>query len=190
MPNMKVVIEVESHVWEAIPELARYLGLSSDARTANTVSEIFNAMAESTYIESQLTQDKTVGFGAHNDALQTLNEILDPSISKEVVIREMQGLMAIGKSLDEWFEDYHAADPTDPWITRVLGMPDGVDAVLWRLALASTYQVIKDPNERRATTTWQLIEKTYHLMKKNVDNSPSPGDNGAVASSNDTVPKP
>lgn len=190
MPNMKVVIEVEAHIWEVLPDIARQLKLPSDARNADTASEIFNTLAEFSYMDTIANPNHTVGFGVHNDALQTLNEILDPSIAKEVVVSTMQGLMAVGKSLDEWFEDYHAADPSDPWITKVLGMPAEVDTMLWRLALASVYQVIRDPLERRSTTTWQLIEKTYHLMKKNVDNSPAPGDNGAVASSNDTVPKP
>lgn len=180
MPNMKVVIEVEQEAWDAIPRVARYLELPSDAQTAKVASEIFEQLILEKDIDAKFAfGESVIGHGANNDALQTLNEILDPSISRDVVVTKIQDVMATGKTTGEWFEEY-SADPDDLWIRNILAISE--NQLFWKLALVSVYQVIKDPTERRATTTWQLIEKTYHLMQKNVDNSPPTGDNGAVPS--------
>ena len=161
MPKMKVVITVEAAIWEALPTLARYLKLPSDARTAETVTQIFDHCASELLFESGVPPPAT----KPGDSQKALDEILDPDIS--VPLKDIAAIAdhpADRPTLLEEFQEIATAYPQDPWVLKVLSVVDG-EHEHWKMALAAVYLVIQ-VEDRRTIQTWDLIERTYRLMRK------------------------
>lgn len=186
MSKLRVLLSVDSAAWAAIPAVARWLSLPSDAQTPEVASMVFEALVMDAYLESaagHVTIETTGGVE------QAVDAILDPNISKkdfvlQILVSTAQGT---GLTLSEHFDEFALADPLDVWIKAVEAKTE--DNVLWRIALASTYRVIKG-DERRLPTTWALIARTYHLLHKSVDNGSKEGENSNSPSSETTLPKP
>lgn len=185
MPRIKVLLDIDSKVWDAVPTVARWLNLTADVQNAAVASQMFEALVMEAYFEARAGH-VTISVTSEFQAEQALSELLDPDVSTPVVLSKAIAHPGIGKSLIDLFDEY-AKDANDPWIKLVLAKTENL--VQWKKSLAAVYQVIQG-SDRLPVGTWQLIEKTYHLLKKSVDNSPPEGDNGSVPSGTSQPLKP
>lgn len=184
MSKLRVLLSVDSAAWAAIPVVARWLSLPSDAQTPEVAAMVFESLVMDAYLEAaagHVTIETTGGVE------QAVDELLDPNISKNLTLHLLTSAGKVtGETLSELFDRFALEDPLDVWIKAVQAKVE--DNVLWRIALASTYQVIKG-DERRLPTTWALIARTYHLLKKSVDNGSSEGDNSNSPPGENNPPK-
>lgn len=172
MSKLSVLLTVDSAAWAAVPSVARWLSLPSDAQTPEVASMVFEALVMDAYMESAAGHITIETSGGVDAAVQ---ELLDPSISVPITVRAMVKMAeTTGLTLNELFDQYENEDPHDIWVKAVQAKSE--DNLLWRAALASTYQVIPG-DERRLPTTWALIVRTYHLLKKGVDTGETLRDN-------------
>lgn len=183
MPRNKVILDIDSKVWDAIPTVARWLNLTADVQNAAVASEMFEALVMEAYFEAKAGHSMLEVDACGAEA--ALSALLDPDVSTPVVLSKAIEQPDVGKTLLELFDEY-AQDTTDTWVKMVLSKTENITE--WKLALAAVYQVVKG-SDRLPLGTWSLIEKTYHLLKKSVDNSPSQGDNGSVPSGTSQQPK-
>lgn len=191
MPKVKVVIEIESNVWDAVPDLARTLELTSDAQTPETASRLFEYLVQQAMFELALPQPgvRTNAAGQPFDPTAALSALLDPNVALPIAIALAPIRPAPdGKTLLDMFDDLATLDPHDPWIISVKAKSD--DLALWKAALAATYVAVKGA-ERRSVETWSLIEKTFRFLKNPVvDKSSLLGEYGGVPSGTQTNPQP
>lgn len=184
MSRIKVLLDIDSKTWEAVPTVARWLSLPADAQSAAVASQMFEALVMEAYFEAKAGHSMMEVDAAGAEA--ALSALLDPNVSTPVVLSQAVSQPGMSKTLLEMFDEYKE-NASDPWIKMVLSKTENITD--WRIALAAVYQVVKG-DDRLPLGTWQLIEKTYHLLKKSVDNSPAQGDNGAVPSGTSQPLKP
>lgn len=183
-PRIKVLLDIDRKVWDAVPTVARWLNLTADVQNAAVASQMFEALVMEAYFEAGAGHS-TLDVSAQ-DMDAAISTLLDPNVSTPVVLSKAIEQPSVGTSLLELFKEY-ANDASDPWVKVVLAKTENL--VQWKMSLAAVYQVIQG-SDRLPVGTWQLIEKTYHLLKKSVDNSPSQGDNGSVPSGTSQPLKP
>ena len=169
--KVRVILTVDKDLWEAVPSVARWLGLPSDALTTEVASQVFELLLGEAVMEATAGHTTTEMEDGVDKAVE---ELLDPNVSVPVTLKIMARLAGTGLTLAEMFDQYEKEDPNDIWIKMVLSKTE--DPLLWRMALASTYQVVPG-YERRLPETWALIARTYQLLKKGVDNDVKSGEN-------------
>lgn len=184
MPRIKIILDIDKTVWDAIPTVARWLNLTADVQNPMVASQMFEALVMEAYYEAR-SGHSTLGVPSGSDAEAALSALLDPDVSTPVVLSKAIAQPGVRKGLMELFDDY-AEDGTDPWVKLVLSKTENLTE--WKMSLAAVYQVIQG-SDRLPLGTWNLIEKTFHLLKKSVDNSPAQGDNGSVPSGTSQQPK-
>lgn len=163
MPIRKVVIEVSDDAWAAMPAVARWMDLPSDALTAATASRIFDNLVMNAYVEASLEQASGMARPIRDtNPARELAALLDPDISLPVNV-DYQPISAIVANAEEGFSVITKVWPDDPWVKKVQGMTDNQPA--WKAALVTTYSVVQG-EERKSAGTWELIERTYNLLQK------------------------
>lgn len=171
MSSMKVVIEVRQEVWDKIPEVARYLQLSSDVPSPATIQTILEYAITELLMESGSIPQTT-----DQPTQEALDALLDPNIA--IPLKELTDWAdrspSNRKSLLEEFQDLTLQIPDDQWILKVLAQPED-QVPTWKAALAAVYSVVSG-SERKSIATWGLIERTYGMLKS-VDKSNGQADN-------------
>lgn len=159
---MQLTIELDDEVWKALPKVASFVKIIPCDESPETAARLLEYLVRELSMEIEMEKN-FVQVAPGPSVSETLQQLLDPNISKPVELNEVEQIAAAetGQTLLEYFECLE--NLPDPWVSRVKAMTE--DQETWKRALAATYAVVQG-QERKTLVTWSLIERTYAMLKR------------------------
>lgn len=177
-PPIRMVITLSEDTVKALPLVARSLDLPSDALSPSVVEAVLEILLSERALELSAAP-----FSGEVEAFQRLMErqvddLLNPDVSAEITIVPNWNTSAVQRAEDA-FEDLKKTYPGDQWIKAVEELQE--NQPLMKAALVAVYSGI-DPRGVEPNLLWGLIERTYRLFQKSLDNPHANGQNAPANS--------